>query len=465
MIYNLRKKFIKVTAISVAVVSTIIFFIIYGVSWYQLNKSMDLLTDGIPVTSSKLHATQNEKKLSDKKDANVPDKGNAEENVNDGTGSGVDNGTAQGANDNHGNIPETAISSSGDRPLLKFEANPDLHFITEETPYSTRFFIVYFDAQKNITYLNVDYVKSVTSYDASGYSLEALEEGSERGWIDGYRYKVSDTENGFAIAFVDGNMNISILRMVTITAAIVLACSTLIIVGILILYSKRAVKPVAESYEKQKQFITDVNHELKTPLTLILTNVDIAEQQAGKNEWLDDIRTEGQRMNSLVNQLVTLSRMDEDNSNIEMEDFNISNAVSDTVSEFSVRVQKEGKSINADVENAVYYKGDEALIRRLVAILLDNAVKYCDTDGAIDVKLTNKRHIMLTVENKYKEVNNVELDKLFDRFYRSDKVRTYSGSYGVGLSIAKAIAAKHNGDITAYKKDDSTIGFKVILKR
>ena len=433
------------------------------------------MTDGIPVTSAKLHSPRTEKGSGNKQNSQTSDQtadqvGNGSDSDSVNADSDADKSNSEGAQQS---IPQgtpqitTAMDSrlTGERPPLDFEDDPDMYFITEETPYSIRFFIVYYNADGNIRYINLHYINTITRYEAAEYAREALEEDSERGWIERYRYKVSSTPKGFAIAFVDGNTNVSILRMVMITAAFVLFASVLLILCILVLYSKRAVKPVAESYEKQRQFVTDASHELKTPLTLILTNVDIAEQQIGKNEWLDDIRTEGHRMNELVNQLVTLSRMDENSPNIEAKEFNISSAVLDTISGFSNRIEREGKTLTTEVENDIVLTGDESLIRRLTSILLDNAVKYCDEKGSIAVNLTGKRRVVLTVENSYKDVENTELDKLFDRFYRSDKVRTYSGSYGVGLSIAKSIAESHGGEISAYKKDDSTIGFKVVLKK
>lgn len=220
---------------------------------------------------------------------------------------------------------------------------------------------------------------------------------------------------------------------------------------------------MAESYEKQKQFITDANHELKTPLTLILSNLDIVEADVGKNEWLDDIRSESERMGLLINQMVTLCRMDESEAPLVLADVDLSGVLSDTVSEFEPLAAERKKRLTAAVEPGVRCRGDEALLRRLVAILLDNAVKYCDAGGEIRVNLHGRRRPVLTVENTYAEVDRLELDRLFDRFYRDDKACTFTGSFGIGLSIAQSIARKHKGSLTAYKKD-GVIGFKAELK-
>ena len=265
------------------------------------------------------------------------------------------------------------------------------------------------------------------------------------------------------IVFVNGSMNRTLINRFTLITSFVLIGSGFVILILFIIISKRVVRPVAESYEKQKQFITDANHELKTPLTLILSNLDIIESEIGKNEWLDDIRTEGERMEMLVNQLVTLSRMDENQSGLTFSQFDLSSTISDTISEFKQLAEDRKKALSADIKSSIFYKGDEGLIRRLMSILLDNAVKYCDTGGRIQVFVYERRHPTVIVENTYSDVDNIELEKLFDRFYRADKARTFNGGFGVGLSIAKAIAKNHHGDISVYKKDQ-TIGFKVELK-
>ena len=241
-----------------------------------------------------------------------------------------------------------------------------------------------------------------------------------------------------------------------------LGCAALVL-ALIFLLSKKAVKPIAESYEKQRQFITDANHELKTPLTLILANAEIAQDELGKNEWLDDIMSEGQRMTELVNQLVALSRMDEENSKLNVVQIPFGELVFDTVSEFEALAKGRGKTLSVSIDRSIIYSGDEMLLHRLVGILLDNAVKYCDEGGEIKVNLEKRRRIILSVENTYTSVGEIELNKLFDRFYRADKARKFTGGYGVGLSMAKSIVEKHKGEITVYKKDKNNIGFKVIL--
>ena len=168
-------------------------------------------------------------------------------------------------------------------------------------------------------------------------------------------------------------------------------------------------------------------------------------------------------MTELVNQLVALSRMDEYGHSVSCSEVAFGELVGDTVSEFEALAKGRGKTLSASVDKSVTVLGDEALLYRLVGILMDNAIKYCDCDGEINVSLTRGRHVVLTVENTYAAVGETELERLFDRFYRADKARKFTGGYGIGLSMAKAIVEKHKGEIAAYKKDSAHIGFKVVI--
>lgn len=346
---------------------------------------------------------------------------------------------------------------------IPYREEKSFDFITPETPFSTRHFTVFFDKDGNVSETFMESIFSIPEGKAIEYAKEAIAEKADRGWIYNYRYKVFFSEKGWGVVLVDGSMSRSaLMQSTTIAGIVLLGCAALVLILIFFL-SKKAVKPIAESYEKQKQFVTDANHELKTPLTLILANLDIAEAEIGKNEWLDDIRSEGHRMAELVNQLVALSRMDEEGHRMNVRAVSLGDLVLDTVSEFEPLAKDRGKLLTASVDKEIVYHGDEMLLYRLVGILMDNAVKYCDNGGEIRVTLQKGRRTILTVENTYAAVGEIALHKLFDRFYRADKARTFTGGYGIGLSMAKAIVEKHKGEITAYKKDSTHIVFKVVL--
>lgn len=344
------------------------------------------------------------------------------------------------------------------RPKIRFW----LPLMSDWSPYNTGHFTVRFDSEMIAQRVVLSMAGELTEEEVIEFARAAVEEG-KRGWIFQYHYKVYPVQDGLEVFFIDGSMNlISLLQSMLIIGVVLFACAFVLLL-LIVLFSKTFMKPVAESYEKQKQFITDANHELKTPLTLILTNVDIAEAELGTNEWLDDIRSEGHRMTELVNQLVALSRMDEENVSAEVSEMDLGEIVSDTISEFQPLAAEQGQRITVDVDPNLQYRGEEALLRRLISILMDNAVKYCDEGGEIRVCLKRRKFVVLTVENAYRNVNAIELGRLFDRFYRADKART-GGGYGIGLSIARMIVQKHRGEITAYRKDGTHIGFRAVLK-
>jgi len=412
MIYRLQRKFILICTVSVLLVVALIFGIILALSISSMNKNMDMLADRVSEGGGKFPVSFD-------------------------------------GNPSHNKVPPKGEQGFG--------------FITPETPFSTRHFTVQFDENGNVEKTFTESIYSITKEGAIEYAKEVLEDGDKRGWISNYRYKVYSLAHGIGVVFVDGSMSRSaLMQSITIAGIVLLGCAALMLILIFLL-SKRAVKPIAESYEKQKQFITDANHELKTPLTLILANAEIAEDELGESEWLDDIRSEGLRMTELINRLIELSRMDEEGHSISITEVKLGELAFNTAAEFEPLANDKGKPLSVSVDRSIEYRGDETLLRRLMGILLDNAIKYCDNGGEISLTLRQGRKIVLTVENTYADVNKIELDRLFDRFYRADKARTFTGGYGVGLSMAKSIVEKHKGEIEAYKSDRDRIGFKVTL--
>jgi len=412
MIYKLQRKFILICTISILTVITVVFGVMTALNISSMNKTLDVLADRVSEGGGKFPS-------------------------------------------------QSGMSHKPGKAPPKKEHEYD--FITPETPFATRHFTVFFDGSGNVSETHTEAIVSITEEQAIKYAQKAISSKSERGWISNYRYKTFSAKDSSGVVFIDGSMNrTSMMQSMTISGAVLLTCATLVLI-LTSLLSKKTVKPIAESYEKQKQFITDANHELKTPLTLILANLDIAESELGKNEWLDDIRSEGNRMAELVNRLVALSRMDEDDQKISFTEVQLGRMVTEAVSEFEPLAAIKNKTFEASIDSAVTCQGDDMLLRNLVGILFDNAIKYCDADGEINVSLSRHRRIVLTVENTYSSVGEIELDRLFDRFYRADKARTYNGGYGIGLSMAKCIVERHGGEISAYKKDNCHIGFKIIL--
>ena len=403
MIAELQRKFIRISVLSILTVFTLIFLALAHFSTVQVKRTLDVLT------------------------RTVANAGSLEELAEQA-------GLAQGA------------LYGGDSAFR----------------LTTRTFLIWLDEEENLLRLD-NGMPGVTESRAEELAREAAEEGRDKGWVSDYRYRRIAGEGETLYVFADGSLNRSVSNRLLFTAFLVLLGSAVLILTLTVLFSKRVLRPVADSYEKQKQFITDANHELKTPLTLILSNLDIVESELGKSEWLDDIRSEGERMGLLINQMVTLSRMDESENQLLSARFDLTNVVTDAVAEFQPLADERGLSLWVKLEPGLQYQGDKELIHRLVAILMDNAVKYCDPDGTIRVELFRRRHPVLLVENDYAAVDSLQLDRLFDRFYRADKARTFSGSFGVGLSIARSILRSHHGSISAYRRE-GIIGFRADLK-
>lgn len=334
----------------------------------------------------------------------------------------------------------------------------------EQLMFNWDFFSVYIDDEGNVISTDVDEDASVDREKAETYAATVYDTNKDEGWLYGYRYRTTIDNGVTKILFLNANKEILIKNMLLICFGIVLVIMGTILFFLITIFSRRAVYPIAESYEKQKQFVTDVNHELRTPLTLIMTNVEILENDYGKNEWIDDIKSEGRRMHKLIDQLVLLARMDEEGEKLQSDNFCISVVLMETVNDFKESASKKGEKFVTQINKNIEYNGDKDSIRRLFRILLDNAVKYCEEDGDIFISLKGNKYPQICIENAYNRVNELELTKLFDRFYRFDKARTYTGGFGIGLSIAKMIVKDHNGDICAYKKDDLHIGFKIILR-
>lgn len=411
MIYKLRRRLILIVAASVVAVFALIFGMIAAYSVSSVNRTVDRINDALAAGGGKFPEIS-EGENDDEREDDPPDKSEEKD-------------------------PEDA-----DPP------KPGNMDIWGELRFSTRFFTVYFDEDGELDATYTEHIMLVDADTAAEYAGRVVNSGG-RGWLGNYRYIVYNYDDGTAVTFVDASMNRSQSRSLLLGVLGVLSASAVLIILLTVFLSRRAVRPVAESYEKQKQFVTDASHELKTPLTLILANLDIAEAELGHSEWLDDIRTEGRQMSALVQSLVTLSRMDEDRLPVTLSDFSLSDAAGDVASEFQPAAESAGLTFLSDIPDGVTVMSDEAGVRRIISVLLDNAVKYCDRGGKIRVILSGGKHPTLTVENDYAAAEELETSRLFDRFYRADKARTSGSGFGIGLSIAESCARRARASLTA----------------
>lgn len=339
-----------------------------------------------------------------------------------------------------------------------FEINP-------ETPFQTRYFIVKVNKDGSIKEADTEHVAAVTPEDAVKYAKKILGNGKKSGHKDMYKYAVVNESYGSMIIFIDyriQSQEIALFSLISCVVALVIFSFVFILVSI---FSKRVINPIIESMEKQKQFITDAGHEIKTPLAIISANADVLELISGKNEWITSIRNQTSRLDKLVKNLLMLSKMNEDDIKLVFSDFNLSDIVVETADQFKVIAENQNKKFLMDIEPELKLHGDESSIRQLVSTLVDNAMKYSNENGEIKISLsTVKKGIKLEVYNTVDKIEKGNLDKLFDRFYRADSSRAReTGGYGIGLSIAKSIAETHHGKIFAKSDDGKSIRFTVVI--
>lgn len=333
-----------------------------------------------------------------------------------------------------------------------------------ELPYESRYFSVFFAGDGSVAAVNTGKVAAVDDESAVDYAMSALWSGNDRGFEDNYRYRVYETGGERHVIFLDCGRETGSFKGFLFTIAAVSGAGLLAVLLLLIFLSARIVKPFSENYEKQKRFITDAGHELKTPLTIIDADADVLEMDMGKNEWLSDIRLQTKRLAELTNSLIQLSRTEEQ-PRTEMIEFPLSDLVEETAEGFKTLAGTQGKEFITHIEPMLSVTGDEKAIGQLISILLDNAVKYSDDGGRIEVTLEKqKTTVRLSVFNTTPYVSAATLPQLFDRFYRADSSRNSgTGGYGLGLSIAAAITAAHKGKISASTKDERSLLIVVTL--
>lgn len=312
-----------------------------------------------------------------------------------------------------------------------------------------------------------DAAKNYSAEDLSAVTAALLKKGHSRGWHRYFKFCIithveADGETMTVIGLINASPDLYAVFSMLLISTVIGIVSFLLVLLIIILASGHAVKPIVESYARQKQFVTDAGHELKTPLTVISANSELARMIYGDSEWFDSIDRQVGKMNSLVRSLITLAKMDEEQKPV-FTAFSLSDAVYDTAKSFEGLLHSQGRLVVFDIAENIEYTGDESKLRQLVSILMDNAVKYCDPGGKVTVKLFQDKQVKIQVINDFADVADCELDKLFGRFYRADKARTPDGSYGLGLSIAKSVAELHRGEIRARALEHGRIMFEVKL--
>ena len=318
-----------------------------------------------------------------------------------------------------------------------------------ETPFQSRYFSVLTDGSYFIK-IDTSKIKLVDSKKAVEYSLRVLSKDNDCGFIQNYRYLVNDDNGYIRITFLDCNNQLESFRNFLFTSILISSIGYVLFFFVICLFSNSVLKPVIESYRKQKQFVTDASHEIKTPLAIIQADKDVLALDYPDNSWLEDIDNQISKLTKLTNDLVFLSKLDEINEDIVMHKTAVGPLLNKTVSNFVALEVSRRKNIIIDQLDEVYIVANEVYLEKMFSLLIENALKYGKDNCDIIIKLAKSNNSMVfTITNQIdKPIENI--DMIFQRFYKDEKSHNSSlGGYGIGLSTVHAIVDKHKGKIIA----------------
>lgn len=490
MLKKLRRKFIAISMLSVSIVLIAIVGTINIANYISTNEALDARLKLIAGNGGTFPDLLEQK--------NMGVEGNKTDSINKGTPTLKE--PPSGKTDVQ--PPEDMNQADLNENDIK-ENDLKRHGISPESQFDTRYFTVTINSNGEVENIDTSKIASVSSENAAQYAKKLWKSGKKgdgkNGFSESFKYMTVGEGGSTMYIFLSCQRELSTIRAY-ILASVGISVFGLVVVFIMIyFFSGKILKPVSESYEKQKRFITDASHEIKTPLTIIDANTEVIEMMEGENEWTSSTRKQVARLTSLTEKLVFLSRMDEEATKLEMLEFSLSDAILDTAEPFKTVARTKGKKLTIDVTDGILYTGDEKTIRQLVSILLDNAMKYSGCSNAgfekgninknnlnktiqtqndcattinpapeieISLKQSGKNRI-ITVWNTVDETANIKKgrqDILFERFYRTDTSHnSKTGGFGIGLSAAYAIVKAHKGKITAESKDGRSIKFTIVL--
>lgn len=343
------------------------------------------------------------------------------------------------------------IAGGNDKFLQRdfHDRGPFLPPMNMDTVKSARFFMVHTDQDGSVLAVNIDQISSVTAEQAVQYAKLVTD---DIGKVDAYKYEVKQLGSNRLIFFVDTSGQIQIFVMVlSISCAIALICWIAILI-VVILLSGRVVRPILAGMEKQKQFITNAGHELKTPLAIIQSNNDASALIYGETKYSKNIRQQAQRLNVLMTNLLTLAKLSEE-TRLPTEQVDISELTGGMLSAYETAVAEKQIALSLNIRPHVFLQVHRDTFSQMLSILLDNAVKYTPEGGAISISVTHENgHVELVEENTCEVSDDSAPERFFERFYRGNSARTQDGTasgFGIGLSAARSIAETFGGKLTA----------------
>lgn len=366
--------------------------------------------------------------------------------------------------ENNGTVPQLKDYKQQQKNSQSFERY--FNNYNEDSAYRTRFFRIFLDEDKKVTNVNMDHIAAVDEKKAVRMTKIAMLRRGKVGLVGSYRYRKEYKDGQVrSIIFLDCKENQSFYHLavtITITVSTLLTCLITVIFAIA---SKRAVRPFEINSNRQKQFITDASHELKTPLAIISANAEVLQYKGDGNEWTQNIIDQTKHMGKLINQLLVLAKLDEVQEKSEKQEADLKRLLEETTRPFEEVATQKKVTLKLHLEEGVTIRVNREQIAQLVSILTENAAKYVNDGGKIVWRLTKTQHGAVLVVKNTTEKELPDTKRMFDRFYRSDSSRSSkTGGQGIGLSIAKKIVDSHKGSITA-KAGDGMVTFRVSLPK
>ena len=442
MIERIRKRFIHVTILSVLVALLLIMGTFNFVAFRSVQTNADLILD-----------------LMANNGGDFPDRIPDEyKGIIEGFGN-----AAYMDDDFEGEAPEDG-NRYFNNGVIQGERHRTFSAVTDETPYEARYFSVVLDDQATALLVNTGRIASVNAEDATRYARSLQHIGAtETGFLGVYRYRVQPVENGTMYLFLDCSSELYNSIYMLILSLMIAGAALLLISMMVILFSKRAIRPIEESYDKQRKFITNAGHELKTPLAIIDSCTEVLEMTEGENKWTEGIHEQVGRLTTMTAELISMAKMAESDLELNKRELNLSDLCRETLEPFGLMAEEQGLGYVLDITPDIPFFGNEQTLKQLCSILADNAVKYAVPGTTIYMTLKKRgRRVHLSSDNAAEGVKKGNRNELFERFYRGDTSHSQEKKgYGIGLSMAETITELHNGRISANSEDGERLKITV----
>ena len=442
MIERIRKRFIHVTILSVLVALLLIMGTFNFVAFRSVQTNADLMLD-----------------LMANNGGDFPDRIPDEyKGIIEGFGN-----AAYMDDDFEGEAPEDG-NRYFNNGVIQGERHRTFSAVTDETPYEARYFSVVLDDQATALLVNTGRIASVNAEDATRYARSLQHIGAtETGFLGVYRYRVQPVENGTMYLFLDCSSELYNSIYMLILSLMIAGAALLLISMMVILFSKRAIRPIEESYDKQRKFITNAGHELKTPLAIIDSCTEVLEMTEGENKWTEGIHEQVGRLTTMTAELISMAKMAESDLELNKRELNLSDLCRETLEPFGLMAEEQGLGYVLDITPDIPFFGNEQTLKQLCSILADNAVKYAVPGTTIYMTLQKRgRRVHLSSDNAAEGVKKGNRNELFERFYRGDTSHSQEKKgYGIGLSMAETITELHNGRISANSEDGERLKITV----